>query len=216
MLKKEKIMTFSLILTGVLFILVCFNVGESIYKKLKIRKSVLVLLLGLTLVAYFIPNFILWGVSFSWVGFVLPLVFSFVTFFKIRHFKIFLRIFVGVLVAFVLSLVYNLISFEVYESVILQPYLALGAILGVVLLFVVQTPSRAYASIFVGACLADVVFYFSRYAGYAGYNLTLGGEKIFCVLMTSFVVSLVAYYFVRKVKTIEIRHRLKKAERKKI
>ena len=49
-------MTFSIILLGVLIILVAFNVGESVYSKLKIEKKWLLILLCVTLIFYFIPN----------------------------------------------------------------------------------------------------------------------------------------------------------------
>ena len=206
-------MTFSLILTGVLLILVCFNVGESIYKKLNIKKTVLVLFLSLTLALYFVPNINIAGVSFGWTGFVLPLIFSIMAIAKTKRLKTFLRMIVATLIAFALNIVYNLITFDVYESAILQPYVFLAIFMGIGLLFVVQTPSRLYASMFVGIILAEIVFYLSRYSIYGDYYLTIGSEKVFSILLTSFTASLLTFFFVRKVRTMSIRKRLKKAEK---
>lgn len=208
-------MTFSLILTGVLFILICFNVGESIFSKLKLKKRFLVLFLALTLVLYFVPSIQINGVSFTWVGFVLPLIFSVVAIVRIKKFKTFLRVLVSALVTFALNIVYNLITFDVYESALLQPYLVLGVLLGFLLLFVVQTPSRLYASAFIGIILSEIAFYFSRYSIYGDSYLTIGSEKVFCILLVAFVVSLLTYFLARKIKVIEIRRRLKKSEREK-
>lgn len=209
-------MTFSLILSGVLLILVCFNVGESIYKKLNLRKKYLILFLVLTLILYFVPSIKIASVSFTFVGFVLPLVFSVMTIVKTKRLKTFLRMTIAFLISFALNIIYNLITFDVYESSILQPYILLAIILGMGLLFVVQTPSRMYASMFFGLISAEIVFYISRYSIYGDYYLTIGSEKVFCMLITAFTASVLTFYFQRKIKTIKIRHRLKKSEKEKI
>lgn len=208
-------MTFSLILTGVLLILVCFNVGESIYKKLNLKKRVLILFLTLTLILYFVPKITIAGVSFGWTGFVLPLIFSIMAIAKTKRLKSFLRMIVAVLLSFALNIVYNLITFDVYESAILQPFVFLAILMGVGLLFIVQTPSRLYASMFVGIILSEIVFYFSRYSIYGDYYLTIGSEKVFSMLITAFTTSMLTYFFVRKVRTMSIRKKLKKSRQEK-
>lgn len=209
-------MTFSFILTGVLLILVCFNVGESIYKKLNLRKKFLLLVLIITLILYFVPSTRIHGITFTWVGFVLPLIFSILTLTKIKHIRTVLPMLVALLISFALNIIYNLITFDVYESAILQPYILLAIILGIGLLFVAQTPSRMYASMFFGLISAEIVFYISRYSIYGDYYLTIGSEKVFCMLITAFTASVLTFFFARKVKTIKIRHRLKKSEKEKI
>jgi len=206
-------MTFSLILLGVMLILVAFNVGESIYAKLKIKKRALILLLLATIVLYFVPNFAVGGITFTWVGFVLPLVFSIVVLIKVKNLKAYFKMFVATLIAFALNIVYNLITFDVYESNILQPYLVLALILGSLPLLLVQTPTRLYASTFLGVIASEIVFYLSRYSIYGEYYLTIGSEKVFAIMLVTFVTSLLTYFFARKLKTISIRRKLKKKER---
>lgn len=209
-------MTFSLILLGVLFILVLFNVGESIYKKLKLKKSTLLIFLLVTLGCYFVPAIPIGHFSFTLAGFFLPLIFSTIILFKVRNLKAYLKILVAMLVAFSLNIVYNLITFDVYESAILQPYLLLAVILGTFPLALTQIPTRLFASTFVGVTLSEIVFYYSRYSIYGDFYMTIGSEKVFAVLLVSFVVSLLTYFFARKVKAMRVKHKLKVAEKNKL
>lgn len=208
-------MTFSLILLGVLFILVLFNVGESIYKKLSISKKTLIILLLVTLGMYFVPPISIAGVSFTLVGFFLPLVLSFIVLFKIRNLKGYFMYFVCLLLAFTLNIVYNLITFDVYESAILQPYLILGLILGTFPLLLTKTPTRLFSATFFGVTLSEIAFYFSRYSIYGNYYMTIGSEKVIAVLLVSFVSSLICYFFADKVRAMRLRRKLKMAEREK-
>ncbi len=208
-------MTFSLILLGVLFILVLFNVGESIYKKLNLKKSTLLILLLLLLGCYFIPGINIGGVVFTIDGFFLPLVISAIILIKTRKLKTFFKIFVAILISFSLNIVYNLITFDVYESAILQPYLVLGLILGTFPLFLVETPTKLFASTFLGVTLSEIVFYFSRYSIYGNYYMTIGSEKVFATCLVAFVTSLLTYFLARKVKAMHVKRKLKLAERNK-
>ena len=203
-------MTFSIIILGVLIILVSFNVGESIYAKLNIKKKWLLLFLIGTLVLYFIPNIKINGVTFTWIGFFLPLIFSVLVLFKVKKAKAYFKMFVALLIAFSSDMIYNLITFDVYESAIFQPYIFLGLILGTVSMVLCETPTRLYASNFLGLIFAEIVFYISRYSIYGEYFLTIGSRKIFETLMVAFVASLFVYFLARKVKVMRIRKKLKK------
>lgn len=205
-------MTLSLILLGALIILTIFNVGESIYKKLNIKKRLLIILLLATLVLYFIPGISINGITFTWFGFVLPLIFSTWVIIKVKNAKKYFKMFVVALIAFALNIIYNLITFDVYESAIFQPYIVLGLILGIVPLAIAESPKRLYASNFVGIIFAEIVFYFSRYSIYGEYYLTLGSIKVFETLMIAFVSSLLVYFFARKIKAMLIRKKLAKRE----
>lgn len=209
-------MTFSIILLGVLIILVVFNVGESIYKKLGLKKKTLLLLLLATLVFYFVPSITLFGITFTWVGFFLPLIFSVIVIFKVKNVKAYFKMFVSILIAFALNIIYNLITFDVYESAIFQPYLILGLILGTLPLVLTETQKQLYASNFLGIIFAEIVFYMSRYSIYGEYYLKLGSRKVFEMLLLSFVVSLLVKYYTRKFKAILIKRKLLKSERKSI
>ena len=123
--------------------------------------------------------------------------------------------FVAMLVAFALNIVYNLITFDVYESQILQPYLLLGVLLGTLCMFFVQTPKMLYTSNFLGILFSEIAFYFSRYSIYGEFYLTIGSEKVFAVMLTSFVWSLLVYFVARKVKVMIVKNKLKKSEREK-
>lgn len=208
-------MTFSLILLGVLFILILFNVGESIYKKLKLKKTTLLALLLITIICYFIPGVNIGGYTFTLAGFFLPLVLSIVTLFRVKNLKAYFKILVSVLIAFCLNIVYNLITFDVYESNILQPYLLLGIILGTFPLFLTKTPTRLLTSTFIGVTLSEIVFYISRYSIYGNYYMTIGSEKVFAVLLVSFVTSFISFYLSRKVQAMRIKHKLKTSEQRK-
>ena len=118
--------------------------------------------------------------------------------------------FVALLITFSLNMVYNLITFDVYESAIFQPYLLLGVFIGIVPLLLVQTPTKLYACNFLGLIFAEVVFYLSRYSIYGEFYLTLGSRKVFEMLLISFVSSMLAYYFIRKIKVILMRRKLNK------
>ena len=203
-------MTFSILLLGVLIILVAFNVGESIYVKLNIKKKWLLIFLIGTLVLYFIPNLKINGITFTWIGFFLPLIFSVIVLFQVKKAKAYFKMFVAVLIAFSLDMIYNLITFDVYESAVFQPYIVLGLILGSVSMALAQTPTRLYASNFLGLIFAEIVFYVSRYSIYGEYYLTLGSRKVFETLLVAFVTSLFVYFLARKVKAIKIRRKLAK------
>lgn len=212
--KKERkgTVTLSLILLGAITILVAFNVGESIFLKLKIKKSILLIFLGLSIVFYFIPSIKIGNITFTWIGFFLPFIFSLLCFFKVKKGKHLFKMFVCVLITFSASVIYNLITFDVYESAIFQPYIVLAIIIGSVNLFLAKKPTNLYASNFIGLILADVVFYYSRYSIYGEYYLTIGSNKVFEILLISFLTSLLTYYFVRKIKVILLRRKLKKKE----
>ena len=205
-------MTFSILLLGVMIILVAFNVGESIYAKLNIKKKYLLILLIGTLVLYFIPNLKINGITFTWIGFVLPLIFSVLAIIKVKKAKAYFKMFVALLISFSLDMVYNLITFDVYESAIFQPYIVLGLILGSVSMFLAETPTRLYASNFLGLIFAEIVFYVSRYSIYGEYYLTIGSRKVFETLLVSFVTSLFVYFLARKVKVMKIRRKLAKKD----
>lgn len=206
-------MTFALILLGVLFILVCFNVGESVYSKLNIKKRVLLILIGGTIILYFIPNLFIGGIFFTWIGFVLPIIFSTLILFKIRNLKSYLKLFVCALIAFAIMMVYNLMTFDVYESNILQPYLVVGLILGSFPLFLLQNAKWLYFANYIGVTLADIVIYLSRYSFYGEYYLTLGDLKVFTVLLVSFICGVVCNFFVNKIKVILTKRRLDRLEK---
>lgn len=208
-------MTFSIILLGVLFILVLFNVGESIYKKLNLKKRTIIFVLLITLVLYFIPGVKIGNFTFTLAGFFLPLVFTAIILIKVKNLKMYFKIFVATLISFSLNIVYNLITFDVYESAILQPYLVLGIILGVLPLILTSIPQNLFASNFLGITLSELVFYYSRYSVYGNYYMTIGSEKVFATLLTSFVISLLSYYLSRKIKALHIKHKLTKAEKER-
>lgn len=201
-------MTFSIIILGVLIILVSFNVGESLYKKLKIKKRYLLILLISTLILYFVPNIKINGITFTWVGFFMPLAFSLITIFKVKKAKIYFKMFVAVLLTFSLNMIYNLITFDVYESSIFQPYLVLGIIIGSIPMILTANPTHIYASNFLGLIFAEIIFYISRYSIYGEFYLTVGSRKVFETLLVSFITSMLVYFFVRKAKVIMIRKKL--------
>lgn len=208
-------MTFSIILLGVLFILVLFNVGESIYKKLNYKKRTILIVLIITLVLYFIPGIKIGNFTFTLAGFFLPLVLSAIILIKVKNLKMYFKIFVATLISFSLNIVYNLITFDVYESAILQPYLVLGIILGVLPLILTSTPQNLFASNFLGITLSELVFYYSRYSVYGNYYMTIGSEKVFATLLTSFITSFLTYFFSRKLKALHIKHKLTKSEKER-
>ena len=206
-------MTFSLILLGVLFILVIFNVGESVYKKLYLKKRTLLILIGASLVLYFIPNLVIAGISFTWIGFMFPFIFSIISLIKVRNLKYYFKIFVCILIAFSLGMVYNLMTFDVYESNILQPYLILGLILGTIPLFLVPNAKWLYSANFIGITLAEIVFYMSRYSIYGEYYLTLGSIKVFSILLVGFVSGVIVHFLASKIKVHYTKKKLDRIEK---
>ena len=206
-------MTFSIILLGVLIILVAFNIGESVYKRLRIKKRTLLIFLTSTFVLYFIPNLKINDVTFTWIGFFLPALFSVIVLLRVKNAKIYFAMFVSALLSFTLNIIYNLITFDVYESAIFQPYLVLAIILGTIPLLLVKTPSRLYASNFVGIIMSEIIFYMSRYAIYGEQYLIVGSRKTFETLLLSFVLSVFSCFVARKVKIISIRRKIAKKER---
>lgn len=205
-------MTFSIILLGILIIFVSFNIGESVYRKLGIKKRTLILFLILTLVLYFVPSLTINGVNFTWIGFFLPTIFSLIVLFKVKNAKNYFKILVGTLISFALNIIYNLITFDVYETAIFQPYLFLGLLLGVGLLVLVKKPSRVYVCTYVGLLFSEIVFYMSRYSIYGDYYLTLGSRKLFETLLTAFAISLLGSFVGRKFKVVSIKRKLAKKE----
>jgi len=205
-------LTFSIILLGVLIILVSFNVGESVYRKLGLKKKTLILFLLLTFVLYFVPNLTINGVTLSWIGFFLPTIFSVIVLFRVKNAKEYFKMFVAALISFALNIIYNLITFDVYEAAIFQPYLFLGVLLGIALLILVRKPSRVYVCTYFGVIFAEIVFYMSRYSIYGDFYLTLGSRKLFETLLTAFAISLFGSFVGRKFKVISIKRKLLKRE----
>ena len=209
-------MTFSIIFLCLLIILTLFNVGESAWKKIGLSKSEILSLLILCSILYFVPNIVINGITFTWVGFVLPVIFSTIILIRARNIKQFIRMFVAALFAFCLGIIYNLITFDVYETNILQPYLLLALIAGSVPLVAVGDPKRLFVSNTFGLLFAELVYYLSRYSIYGDYYLTLGSEKIVATLLVSFVFSEIVYLLYRKIRVRVLMHRLAKREREKI
>lgn len=206
-------MTFSIIILGVLLILTFFNVGESVWKKIGLNKKWLLILLVLTIILYFVPSIKINGISFTWVGFFIPLIFSFIIIFQTKGKKNFFKMFVQVLISFSFGIVYNLITFDVYESSIFQPYLILAIILGSLCMFIVFDPKRLYSANVIGILLSEVVFYFSRYSIYGEYYLTLGSEKVFAIFLLSFAVSEFIFFVARKFKARSLRKKYVREKR---
>ena len=206
-------MTFSIILVGVLIILSIFNVGENTVRRLNISKKNLIILLLLTLVLYFVPNVRIFGITFTYVGFALPIIFTTIILLGTKHLNNFLRIAICVLLTFCLSIVYDLITFDVYEESIFQPYIALGIILGILPLFIVKEPKKIYAANTIGLLLSEMFFYISKYAIYGDYYMTFGSEKVFACLLISFVSSVILYGATRRIKAIIVTKRLLRKEK---
>ena len=206
-------MTFALISFGVFLIFVIFNVFESVIKPLNVNKKLLIGLLAITIVCYFIPNIYIFGAGFSLVGFFIPLVFSIIILARVKKLKEFSKMIVCSLIAFVFNIVYSLITFEVYESQILQPYIVLGVLLGFIGTFITTSSKNLFASNFIGIILSEIVFYFSRYSIFSEYFLTIGSLKVITTLFISFVFSLIVYFVKEKIKKSIIKKKLKKQER---
>lgn len=207
-------MTFSIIILGVLLILSIFGVGEGTARKLGLGKKWLIILLVSTLILYFVPNIKIRGITFTWVGFAFPIIFTTMVLLGTKRLKQFLTIFISTLVSFSLSIVYDLITFDVYESNIFQPYIMLGIIIGITSLIICKNPKRAYASNVIGLLLSELFFYISRYSIYGEYYMVFGSEKVFCCLLTSFVFSVISHKVVLKIKAIAMQKRLAKLENK--
>ncbi len=206
-------MTFSLILLGVLLILVSFDIGQSVYKKININKKNIIILIIISIFLYFMPHIKIRGVSFTWVGFILPIIFSICILTKVKNIKKYFKLFVCVLISFSLNIIYNLITFDVYESAIFQPYIALAIALGSFLLILAKTPQNVYATNFLGLIFAEIIFYFSRYSIYGEYYLTLGSLKVFEMLVVGFVSSLLSFYAIRKAKAKLLKRKIDQKKR---
>lgn len=209
-------MTFSIIILGVLIILTAFNVGESIWNKFGLSKKWLLISLISIAILYFVPNITINGVSFSIVGFIIPTILSVFIIIKTRGAKNFFKMFVAMLIAFSLGILYNLITFDVYESNIFQPYLVLAILIGSLTMLVEGDPRRLFASNAIGIILSEIAFYFSRYSIYGNYYLTIGSEKVIAVLLLSLATSVFIYFVYRKTKAKVLKRKLEKQRSEKI
>jgi hypothetical protein len=205
-------MTFSLILLGTLLILTIFGVGEKILKKLKINKILIISLLALSIILYFVPPLVINGITFTWVGFVLPLIFSMVILLSNKKLKYVFKMFFVTLFSFSVGIVYNLIKFNVYESALLQPYIFLGIIFGLFSLSIIKDPLKLYASTFVGFVSSEIVYYLSSSVAYRNGGLVVGGEKVLTVLILTFLVSVITNYFAISLKKHLIRTKLRRSK----
>jgi len=205
-------MTFSLILLGTLLILTIFGVGEKILKKLKINKILIISLLALSIILYFVPPLVINGITFTWVGFVLPLIFSMVILLSNKKLKYVFKMFFVTLFSFSVGIVYNLIKFNVYESALLQPYIFLGIIFGLFSLSIIKDPLKLYASTFVGFVSSEIVYYLSSSVAYRNGGLVVGGEKVLTVFILTFLVSVITNYFAISLKKHLIRTKLRRSK----
>ena len=203
-------MDYSSLILGVLFILVCFNVGESVTKKLLFKKLYLLIII----LAMFICSFIApisigdWQISIS--GFIIPFLISVYYLFKVGSLYSFLKIGVAILLVTTLTLIYNVISFESFEYAYFQPYIFLAIVLGISAFFIAKTATNTFVALFFGYTLASVIHYLTK--GIENYQMiNLGGEQMLAMLVTSFASSLFGYYISRKIKQIR-RRRAKNKE----
>lgn len=203
-------MNLSLLILCVSFILVLFNVGESVYFRLKLKKWLLLLVIASLILLRFIPSININGVTFSIANFIAPVFLSVLIACKnLNKGKTWLKFFVSSLVVITFTLIYNVADLNVYESSLLQPYDILAIILGFLCFVITNNPKIVFLSSVVGLTVSELIFYKSRYEVYGYYNLTLGSEMMICVLLIEFLTSLFALYLVRKIKAYKLKKRKK-------
>ena len=204
-------MEYSSLILGVLFILVCFNVGESVTKKLLFKKIyLLIIILAMFICSFIAPISISdWQISIS--GFIIPFFISVYYLFKVGSLYSYLKVGVAILLVTTLTLIYNIISFESFEYAYFQPYIFLAIVLGITAFFIAKTATNTFVALFLGYTLASVIHYLTK--GIENYQMiNLGGEQMLAMLVTSFASSLFGYYISRKIKQIRRRRAKNKDE----
>ena len=204
-------MEYSSLILGVLFILVCFNVGESVTKKLLFKKIYLLIIILAMFICRFIAPISIsdWQISIS--GFIIPLFISVYYLFKVGSLYSYLKVGVAILLVTTLTLIYNIISFESFEYAYFQPYIFLAIVLGITAFFIAKTATNTFVALFLGYTLASVIHYLTK--GIENYQMiNLGGEQMLAMLVTSFASSLFGYYISRKIKQIRRRRAKNKDE----
>lgn len=198
-------MAFSSLILGVLLILVIFNVGETVTKKLYLKKIYLIILLAISFISSFFNPFIIGNFSFSIAGFIIPLILSIYYLFKVGSVYSFLRVGVSTLLVTTLTLIYNSISYGDFEYNYLQPYMILALVLGLSVFFISKTPSNSYLSFFLGYSLSNTIHFLTKNLDYDYSFIELGGQQMLSMLLLSTVASLVGVYIYRKVKLMKKR-----------
>lgn len=198
-------MSFSSLLLGVLLILVIFNVGESVTRKLFLKKSFLIIYLAVSFIFSFISPITIGNFTLTFSGFIFPLIVSIYYLFKCKNMFAFLRVGVSVLLVTTLTLIYNSITYDFFEYSYLQPYMLLALVIGFSVIFISKTPTNSFLSLFTGYTLASVIHFLTKNLGSDYGIVEVGGEQIITMLFLSLVASLFGCYVYRKVKLIKRR-----------
>lgn len=194
-------MNFSLLILCVSFILILFSVGESVYNQLKVKRLFILITVLALILFRLIPNITISSVQISVANFILPLIISvFLCVSSLRSLKSWVRFFVSTLIVVTLTLVYNVIEFNIYEGAFVQPYVFLGLVLGLLSFLVCQNSKIVFASCISGLTISEIIFYKSRYGVYGFNNLVFGTEMMICTLLIAFIFSLLCQFAWRKIK----------------
>lgn len=177
----------NLLILGCLFILTLFSVGESVHKHFKISKGLLLLILAAFMASVFLPPLELAGATLYFDKIVLPAVICFVLMFSVKKLSRFLFSFLFCTLA---SIFYFLSNLE-FVLLAVEPFILLGAFLGVFVGLNSAKVSESLPSIFFGINLGSVIYHVSKFESLEAYFFE--GSVFSAVLVAWMVSSLVLF-----------------------
>lgn len=171
-------MEINLLLLGSMFILTMFTVGESIYKHFKINKYFILGLIALLFIGYFLPNIEIYEFSLPISSVLLPTAICFFALFKVKKFS---RFALSFLICVLASVIFNLVNIEIYFNSLLQPYMILFCVLGVLVSFISYNLPSCISSIFFGILTGNILFNLAKFESLE--NMFLSAEFFPSVLI---------------------------------
>lgn len=191
-------MKFLVLLLGVLFILILFNVGESFLKRLYIKKIYALGFIAAELLSLPLPAFEIAGISFTVSGFILPAFASLFFLREIKNKKYFGRTLIAFLSVVLVMQIFFLTN-DVMQSEMLS-WVVICAIAGIISLFICYYPKQAFIPLFWGINTAEIIFHFTRNASDLN-GLVLGNGVILFGLISAFLIMIFCYnisYVIRR------------------
>lgn len=184
-------MQYLTLLLGVLFILVLFNVGESLLKRLNIKKIYALIFVALEIICLFLPAIQIAGINFTVSGFVLPAVISIYFLKEVKNTKYFGKLLIAFLSVVLIMQIYFLTN-NIYGQSEILSWAVVSILLGLVSLLICYYPKQAFISLFWGINTAELIFYFSKdFSDLSG--LVLGNNIMLFGFFIGFLVITICY-----------------------
>ena len=190
------------LISGTLAILISFGVLSIVLKANKLDRIILSAFLILSCVVSVMGNISLLGISLS-INFLVYFLFFVLLFFQQKSIKAYLATILSALIVIAVMMCYNAINLSNFEFSLIQPYVYVALVIGIVLFYICPNYKSAFCGTFLGFVCFELLFH-ELSASFVSENLVVGGTQ--CILMT--FVSLISFclyatfvYFIKAISS---------------